>query len=72
MKKYCNSVAIKRQISIYQNSKLVANIYPTENLKKMIKDSADDNMESVSKTVCKICKAYFKQNPPRKKPEIKE
>jgi hypothetical protein len=72
MKKYCNSVALKRIVSVYEESELVANFYPPEGLKKMIEDRAEDNMESVSKTVCKICREYFKQNPSRKRSEIKD
>lgn len=72
MKKYCNSVALKRIVSIYDKSELIANFYPPESLKKMIEERAEDNMESISKTVCKICQEFFKQNPPRKRSEIKD
>lgn len=75
MKKYCNSVALKRKVPVSLNDNDASDqtsIYPPENLKRMIEERAEDNMESVSKTVCKICREFFKSNPPRTRSDIKD
>lgn len=74
MKKICNQAAFERKITVYFEERSVkqTSIYPPNNLKKMIEEHAEDNMESVSRAVCKICKAFFKQNPPRIKSNIKD